>query len=41
MTQHHRGLGTQANLDALKLCDANLGSIWQAIAKSGSPTAPI
>lgn len=35
VTQHHRGLGTQANLDALKLCDANLGSIRQAIAKLG------
>jgi hypothetical protein len=35
VTQHHRGLGTQPNLDALKLCDANLGSIRQAIAKLG------
>jgi len=35
VTQHHRGLGTQANLDALKVCDANLASIRQAIAKLG------
>ena len=35
MTQHHRGLGTQANLDALKISDANLASIRYAIAKLG------
>lgn len=35
VTQHHRGLGTQANLDALKLCDANLAGIRQAIVKLG------
>ncbi len=35
VTQHHRGLGTQANLDALKVCDANLASIRHAIAKLG------
>jgi hypothetical protein len=35
VTQHHRGLGTQANFDALKICDANLASIRQAIAKLG------
>jgi Type I phosphodiesterase / nucleotide pyrophosphatase len=35
ITQHHRGLGTQANLDALKICDTNLASIRQAIAKLG------
>ena len=35
ITQHHRGLGTQANLDALKVCDANLASIRHAIAKLG------
>jgi predicted AlkP superfamily pyrophosphatase or phosphodiesterase len=35
VTQHHRGLGTQANLDALKICDTNLGSIRDAIAKLG------
>src|SRR6266481_8779013 len=33
VTQHHRGLGTQANLDALKVCDANLASIRDAITK--------
>jgi type I phosphodiesterase/nucleotide pyrophosphatase len=32
ITQHHRGLGTQANLDALKICDANLAGIRKAIA---------
>lgn len=31
LTQHQRGLGTQADLDALKVCDANLGSIRRAI----------
>jgi hypothetical protein len=35
VTQHHRGLGTQPSLDALKLCDANLASIRQEIAKLG------
>jgi hypothetical protein len=35
VTQHHRGLGTQANLDALKVCDANLASIRDAITKLG------
>jgi predicted AlkP superfamily pyrophosphatase or phosphodiesterase len=35
VTQHHRGLGTQANLDALKISDANLASIREAIAKLG------
>jgi predicted AlkP superfamily pyrophosphatase or phosphodiesterase len=35
VTQHHRGLGTQANLDALKVCDTNLASVRQAIAKLG------
>jgi hypothetical protein len=35
ITQHHRGLGTQGNLDALKVCDANLASIRNAITKLG------
>ena len=35
ITQHHRGLGTQANLDALKLSDVNLASVRTAIAKLG------
>ena len=35
ITQHRRGLGTQANLDALKVCDANLATTRQAIAKLG------
>jgi predicted AlkP superfamily pyrophosphatase or phosphodiesterase len=35
VTQHHRGLGTQANLDALKISDANLASIRDTIAKLG------
>jgi Type I phosphodiesterase / nucleotide pyrophosphatase len=35
VTQHHRGLGTQANVDALKVCDANLGNIRDAITKLG------
>ena len=35
ITQHHRGLGTQANLDALKISDANLASVRSAIAKLG------
>ncbi len=35
VTQHHRGLGTQANLDALKISDANLASIRDAITKLG------
>jgi hypothetical protein len=35
ITQHHRGLGTQANLDALKICDANLARIRRAIASLG------
>jgi Type I phosphodiesterase / nucleotide pyrophosphatase len=35
LTQHHRGLGTQADLDALKLCDANLARVRDAIAKLG------
>jgi hypothetical protein len=35
VTQHHRGLGTQANLDALKISDANLASIREAITKLG------
>lgn len=35
LTQHHRGLGTQADLDALKLCDTNLASVRDAIAKLG------
>ena len=34
-TQHHRGLGTRANLDALKICDANLAGIRHAIATLG------
>ena len=32
ITQHHRGLGTRANLEALKICDANLAGIRKAIA---------
>ena len=35
VTQHHRGLGTQANFDALKISDANLTSIRDAITKLG------
>lgn len=35
VTQHHRGLGTQANLDALKISDANLASVRDAITKLG------
>ncbi|MGA8059148.1 MAG: alkaline phosphatase family protein [Candidatus Binataceae bacterium] len=35
VTQHHRGLGTQGNLDALKVSDANLASIRNAITKLG------
>jgi predicted AlkP superfamily pyrophosphatase or phosphodiesterase len=35
VTQHHRGLGTRANLDALKVCDANLARIRYAIRKLG------
>jgi Type I phosphodiesterase / nucleotide pyrophosphatase len=35
VTQHHRGLGTQANLDALKISDANLARIRDAITKLG------
>jgi type I phosphodiesterase/nucleotide pyrophosphatase len=35
VTQHHSGLGTQANLDALKICDANLASVRNAITKLG------
>ncbi len=35
LTQHRRGLGTQAGLDALKLCDANLASVRHAIAVLG------
>ena len=35
ITQHHQGLGTQANLDALKVSDANLASVRRAIAKLG------
>ncbi|HVB79858.1 MAG TPA: alkaline phosphatase family protein [Candidatus Binataceae bacterium] len=35
LTQHRRGLGTQADLDALKVCDANLAGIRNAIAKLG------
>ena len=35
LTQHRRGLGTQADLDALKLCDANLARVRDAIAKLG------
>ena len=35
VTQHHRGLGTQASLDALKLSDANLASVRSAIGKLG------
>lgn len=34
-TQHHRGLGTQADLDALRISDTNLASIRNAIAKLG------
>jgi predicted AlkP superfamily pyrophosphatase or phosphodiesterase len=32
LTQHYSGLGTQADLDALKLCDTNLGIVRHAIA---------
>src|SRR6202158_3915652 len=35
LTQHYRGLGTQADLDALKLCDANLAIVRHAIASLG------
>jgi hypothetical protein len=35
VTQHHRGLGTQANLDALKISDANLAKVRAAIVKLG------
>jgi hypothetical protein len=35
VTQHHRGLGTQANLDALKVSDANLASVRDTITKLG------
>lgn len=35
LTQHRSGLGTQADLDALKLCDANLASVRHAIAALG------
>jgi hypothetical protein len=35
LTQHYRGLGTQADLDALKLCDTNLGIVRHAIASLG------
>jgi hypothetical protein len=35
LTQHHSGLGTQADLDALKLCDANLAIVRHAIASLG------
>jgi arylsulfatase A-like enzyme len=35
VTQHRRGLGTQANLDALKMSDANLASVRSAIVKLG------
>jgi hypothetical protein len=35
LTQHHSGLGTQADLDALKLCDTNLGIVRHAIASLG------
>jgi hypothetical protein len=34
-TQHHRGLGTQADLDALRISDTNLASIRDAITKLG------
>ena len=34
-TQHHRGLGTQADFDALRVSDANLASIRYAITKLG------
>lgn len=34
-TQHHRGLGTQADFDALRASDANLASIRYAITKLG------
>lgn len=32
LVQHRRGLGTQADLDALKACDANLAKVRKAIA---------
>jgi hypothetical protein len=35
LTQHRRGLGTQADLDALRACDANLATIERAIASLG------
>jgi hypothetical protein len=35
LTQHHSGLGTQADFDALKLCDANLAIVRHAIASLG------
>jgi hypothetical protein len=35
LTQHRSGLGTQANLDALKLCDTNLGIVRHAIGSLG------
>lgn len=35
VTQHHRGLGTQAALDALKMGDADLATIRHAIAGLG------
>ncbi len=33
LTQHRRGLGTQADLDALRMCDTNLAEIRRAAAK--------
>ncbi len=35
LTQHRRGLGTQADLDALRMCDTNLAEIRRAIARIG------
>lgn len=35
LTEHRRGLGTQANLDALRACDANLATLRRAIASLG------
>lgn len=35
ITQHRRGLGTQADLDALRACDANLATLRSAIAALG------
>jgi hypothetical protein len=35
LTQHRRGLGTQADFDALRMCDANLADIRHAVARLG------